>query len=79
MHVHGIGELFGYKHCAINDTNHDVFVLLKRTRTRIVLYNLYTQTEIKVTNHIFESSYSPLSKSVRASQAQKPSVMAISP
>ena len=70
MCIHRIGDLFGYRHNAVNDTNHDVFVLLKRTRTRIVLYNLYTQTEIKVTNHIFESSYSPLSKSVRAFQAQ---------
>ncbi len=70
MYIRKVGDLFGYKRRAVNDTNHDVFVLLKRTETTIVLYNLHTQFKTMITHHIFASFYSPLSKSVRVSQAQ---------
>ena len=70
MAVRRIGELFGYRHNAINDTNHDVFVLLKRRSRGVVLYNLNTQAQLKVTHHIFNVFYSPLSKGVRVSQIQ---------
>ena len=70
MHIRKIGDLYGYRNNAVNDTNHDVFVLLRRTRTKIVLYNLHTQAKLKVTHHIFNVFYSPLSKGVRVSQIQ---------
>jgi hypothetical protein len=70
MYTRKIGDLFGYRHNAVNDTNHDVFVLLERSDRDVVLYNLHAQAELKVTHHIFASFYSPLSKSVRVSQIQ---------
>ena len=70
MYIRKIGDLFGYRHNAVNDTNHDVFVLLKRRDRDVVLYNLHTQAELKVTHHLFNVFYSRLSKSVRISQIQ---------
>ena len=70
MTMRRIGELFGYKNNAINDTNHDVFVLLKRTGQDVTLYNMHTQSHFTVTHHVFNMLYSPLSKGVRISQIQ---------
>lgn len=70
MYTRKIGDLFGYRHSAVNDTNHDVFVLLRRTKNEVVLYNLHTKAELKATFYIFNAFYTPLSKSVRTSQVQ---------
>ena len=69
MYTRKVGDLFGYKNRAINDTNHDVFVLIKRGDREVCLYNLHTKAELKVSHHIFNVFYTPLSKGVRASQA----------
>ena len=68
MGIRKVGDLFGYKNRAINDTNHDVFVLIKRGDRDVYLYNLNTKAEQKVSYHIFNVFYTPLSKGVRASQ-----------
>lgn len=68
MGIRKIGDLFGYRHNAINDTNHDVFVLVKRGDRNVYLYNLHSKAELKVSDHIFNVFYAPLSKGVRASQ-----------
>ena len=68
MGIRKIGDLFGYRHNAINDTNHDVFVLIKRGDRNVYLYNLHSKAELKVSHHIFNVFYTPLSKGVRASQ-----------
>ena len=69
MGIRKIGDLFGYRHNAINDTNHDVFVLIKRGDRNVYLYNLHSKAELKVSHHIFNVFYTPLSKGVRVSQA----------
>ena len=70
MYIRKIGDLFGYRNSAVNDTNHDVFVLLRSTKNDVVLYNLHTKAELYVAVYIFNAFYSPLSKSVRVSQTQ---------
>lgn len=68
MYTRKVGDLFGYKRKAVNDTNHDVFVLIKRGDRNVYLYNLHRKAEQKVSHHIFNVFYTPLSKGVRASQ-----------
>lgn len=70
VNLRQIGDLFGYRRRAVNDTNHDVFVLTKRGPRRVTLFNLNTRSEMKVSHHIFNVFYVPLSKGVRASQVQ---------
>ena len=70
MGIRKIGNLFSYKREAINDTNHDIFILTKRLRSTVCLFNLHTQKGVEVSNHIFNVFYTPLSKSVRVSRSQ---------
>lgn len=70
MGARKVGNLFSYKREAVNDTNHDVFVMTRRLRATVCLFNLHTQKRVEVSNHTFNLFYAPLSESVRVSRSQ---------